>query len=123
MTLIEFDADRRSRESVITIAARKFRPRKMTGDVFERLVAAEEAVPEPAKDAPAAEVNNHNMRLINVQIAALIVDADTSKAPTEKFLAENLGLEEGVELLRLLVPGAPDGGAEGNADRAEPSTA
>lgn len=123
MTLIEFDADRRSRESVITIAARKFRPRKMTGDVFERLVAAEEAVPEPAEGAPVAEVSNHNMRLINVQVAALIVDADTGKAPTEKFLAENLGLEEGVELLKLLVPGPADGGAEGNAEQAEPSTA
>ena len=123
MTLIEFDADRRSRESVITIGARKFRPRKMTGDVFERLVAAEDAIPDAAEGASAVEVSNHNMRLLNVQVAALIVDADTGKAPTEKFLAENLGLEEGAELVKLLVPGAPDGGAEGNSGLAESSTA
>lgn len=117
---IEFDADARARESVITIGGRKFRPRKMTGDVFERLVEIEAA--GPPDDATDRARSLHNIRSLNRQIGVLIVDADTGKPPTDKFLDDNLGLDEAVDLLALLSPQATEGGPGGNDGPAAPST-
>lgn len=117
---IEFDADARARESVITIGGRRFRPRKMTGDVFERLVEIEAI--EPDEDATDTARSLHNIRSLNRQIGVLVVDADTGKPPTDKFLDDNLGLDEAVDLLALLSPQTSKGDPAGNDGPAAPST-
>lgn len=105
--VLTFDADARSRESVITINGRQFRPRKRTADIVRQLIEMEAEKP-PTKDAdgkaltPAGEAL-WNMTQINRQVALMIVDADTGKPPTPKFLEDSLGFDEGVDLVVTLL--------------------
>lgn len=104
--VLTFDADARSRESVVTINGRQFRPRKRTADIVRQLIEMEaETAPKGDDGKPLSDQDDAlwNMRQVNRQIALMIVDADTGKAPTAKFLEDNLGIDEAVDLLLTLM--------------------